>query len=171
MFFRTSPSLRSSSRRAFLVACTAFGGLLPLASTPVHAEGLDRVYQVKAMVTPTPLVTKTPVSATSLQTQVAPNNRKNMTHIGVDQGDNTYKINAYTLRVRLKPNKNQSNDNGTLTYSLSAAIEHTIGSHTSSILPHTRGTIPLHNGNGQVTLPPNKYFSGTISINAIAAGF
>ncbi|WP_018980826.1 hypothetical protein [Saccharibacter floricola] len=171
MFFRTTPSPRLSSRRAFLMVCATFGGFLPLASTPLHAEGLDRVYQVQAMVTPTALVTKNPVSATALQTKVAPNNRKNMTHVGVDQGDNAYKISAYTLRVRLKPNKDESNDNGTLVYSLSAAIEHTVGSHTSSILPHTRGTIPLHNGNGQVTLPTNKYFSGTISINAIAAGF
>lgn len=171
MFSRTHNRFFSRSRRALLTTCAALTGGLLLGSSALHAEGLDRVYQVQATVTPTELVNKAPTTPTAITLKVSPNDRKKMTHLTVDQGDGAYKINAYKLRVRLKPNHDGSNDNGTLSYSLSAAVEHAVGSHTSSLLPHSHGTLTLHQGVGQIDLSPNKYFSGTISIKAIAASF
>lgn len=171
MFPHTHHCLYAPSRRALFTACAALTGLTFLNPSPLHAEGLDRIYQVDAHVTPTTLVSQTPLPLTALTLKVSPNDRKKMTRVGVDQGNNTYKVSAYRLRVRLKPNSDGSNDNGTLSYSLSAAVEHTVGSHTASLLPHVHGTIPLHQGNGQINLPASKYFSGDISIKAIASTF
>lgn len=146
-------------------------GLTSIITSPLHAEGLDRVYQVQAKVTPSSLVSDTVVPLTALNLKIGPNDRDKTVRVGVEQGNNAYKINLYTLHVHLKPNNNGSNDNGTLIYSLSASAEHNVGSHTTGILPRVRGTIALHNGVGHTTLPKSKYFSGDLDIHAIAASF
>lgn len=171
MFPHIHNRLCAPSQRALFTACAALTGLTFLTPSSLHAEGLDRVYEVEAHITPTTLVSQAPGPLTTLTLKVSPNDRKKMTRVEVNQEHNAYKVSAYRLRVRLKPNNDGSNDNGTLSYSLSAAVEHTVGSHTASLLPHTHGTIPLHQGNGQINLPANKYFSGDISIKAIASTF
>lgn len=167
---KQNPSRTKRNRTASLFY-TSIASLTMFVAAPLHAEGLDRVYQVQAEVVPSTLVSKIPPAPTLFNFNLSPNNRRKTARIGVDQGDKDYKINLYTLRVHLHPNSDGSTDNGTLNYSLSANTGHITASHTTSMLPHMKGNIPLHNGEGEIHFPNGKYFSGSMKIHAIASKF
>ena len=145
------------------------GGLVSMA--PAQAEGLDRVYGVQAQLSPTALVVGNGAGTTvdTLKTQLGPNIRQKQELKVVSIGQGQYKLGQYRMRVRLHHGPNGGYDNGTLSYVISASLSRMASDHTASIFTRVRGTLKLHDGQASGTLPANRYFTGAIQINAIAA--
>lgn len=138
---------------------------------PARAEGLDRVYGVQAQLSPTPLVAGSNAASTAdlLKTQLGPNFRQKQELKVVSIGQGQYRLGQYRMRVQLHHGPNGSYDNGTMSYVISASLSRMSSDHTASIFTRVRGVLKLHDGQAAGTLPANRYFTGTVQINAIAA--
>ncbi|WP_143280699.1 hypothetical protein [Bombella intestini] len=150
-----------------------YGGMMALAMSALagaaQAEGLDRVYEVQAQLSPTALVAGNSSATDVLKTQLGPNIRQKQEQKTVAIGQGGYRLSQYRMRVRLSHGNGGGYDNGTLSYVISASLSRMSHDHTASIFTRVRGVLKLHNGQAAGALPANRYFTGTVQINAIAA--
>lgn len=149
------------------------GGMMALAMSAMagvaQAEGLDRVYEVQAQLSPTALVAGNGSTTDVLKTQLGPNIRQKQEQKTVSIGQGGYKLSQYRMRVRLSHGNGGGYDNGTLSYVISASLSRMSHDHTASIFTRVRGVLKMHDGQASGVLPANRYFTGTVQINAIAA--
>lgn len=141
-------------------------------ATPAWAEGLDRVYEVQAQLAPTTLVVGKDQAPTDvLKTNLGPNIRRGQVQKTVEIGHNAYRLGQYRMQVRLRPGPHGGYDNGTMSYTVSASLNRVANNHTVSIFTRVKGVVKLQDGQAVTPLPANRYFTGTMQIHAIAAGF
>lgn len=153
------------------------GGMMSLAvgvlasTTLAQAEGLDRVYEVQAQLSPTPMVagSASAVTTDTLKTQLGPNIRLKQEQKTVSIGQQAYRLGQYRMRVRLHAAPGGGYDNGVMSYVISASLSRKSSDHTASIFTRVKGVLKMHDGQASGKLPANRYFTGTIQINAIAA--
>lgn len=153
------------------------GGVMSLAvgvmasTTLAQAEGLDRVYDVQAQLSPTPMVAGSNSATTvdTIKTQLGPNIRLKQEQKAVSIGQGAYRLGQYRMRVRLHAASGGGYDNGTMSYVISANLSRMSSDHTASIFTRVRGVLRMHDGQAAGKLPANRYFTGTVQINAIAA--
>lgn len=137
-----------------------------------RAEGLDRVYEVQAQLTPTPLVVGTATPPQDiLAAKLGPNIRRGQVQKNVDLGQGAYKLGRYRMQVRLHSGPHGGYDNGTMNYNIAAVLNRVTNNHTVSIFTRVKGVLKLHDGQAYAQLPTNRYFTGVVQIRAIAAGF
>ncbi|QDH15130.1 hypothetical protein E3E11_03825 [Oecophyllibacter saccharovorans] len=168
----TSPLPKLPTRRHILgaVGLLAGLGLSGLAGTPqARAEAFGRIYHIEARLQPTVLVAgKAPQQPVKLVIEVNPSDRRGQKEIKVSQGSQGWQIDGYKMRVFLKAGPGGGSDNGTLNYLITADVGHNLGDRFKSIYARSHGALQLQNGNGQIPLSGNKYFTGTLSVKLIA---
>ncbi len=150
-----------------------YGGMMALGMSlmagAAQAEGLDRVYEVQAQLSPTALVAGNSMPVDVLKTQIGPNIRQEQDEKTVSIGQDSYRLDQYRMRVRLRHGAGGGYDDGTVSYVISANLSRKNSDHATSIFTRVRGVLKMHDGQATAVLPANRYFKGTVQVGAIAA--
>ncbi|QDH13172.1 hypothetical protein E3E12_02000 [Formicincola oecophyllae] len=147
-----------------MVAPALLGAVWAVMPYSAQAEAFNEAYTVSTTIVPTPVVAGSQPQPTVIKVDVGPDFKNRHKTVSVSVGNGPYKVSAYTLKLRLVMGPDDSSEDGTVEYQLSADINHTTGTGFNTIHTRANGDVRLDHGYGEAPLPLNKYFSGKVVV-------